>query len=62
MENGSATVDISSWIGAFQAMQVADAVVRSTRNDAALFLAAAEMAPGIEAEMAHNLNSGKEAP
>ena len=58
IERGDGQVPFELWMAAFQAMQVADAVARASKNDAALFLAAAEFASGIEAEMRSALNSG----
>jgi hypothetical protein len=56
MEKGDPTVAIASWICAWQVMQVADAVAHASKSDAALFLAAAKHAPGIEQEIALALN------
>lgn len=56
MESGDPAVGIGSWVCAWQAMQVADAVAHASKSDAALFLAAARHAPGIEDEIAHELN------
>lgn len=56
MENGSEEPGIGLWICAWQAMQVADAVVAASKSDGALFLAATQYAAGIEAEMIAELN------
>ena len=56
MEAGAPDVSIEHWLCAWQAMQVADAVAMASKSDAALFLAAAQAAPGIEEEMAAELN------
>ena len=56
LESGNPAVSIASWMCAWQVMQIADAVVQASKSDAALFLAAARHAPGIEQEIAHELN------
>lgn len=56
MENGSPDVSIGDWMCAWQVMQVADAVAGASKSEAALFLAAAQAEPGIEEEMASQLN------
>lgn len=62
LERGDGSLPMSAWFAAFQAMQVEEAVARSTKNDAALFLAAAQFAPGIEEEMARALNAPESSP
>lgn len=56
METGQPEVNMDAWMAAWQIMQVADAVVTASKSDAALFLAAARSAPGIEEEMLTELN------
>ena len=56
MESGDPSVGIGSWVCAWQVMQVADAVAHASKSEAALFLAAARHAPGIEKEISHELN------
>lgn len=51
MESGSDAMPLSHWIAAFQIMQVADAIVAASKSNAALFLASARQAPGIEEEV-----------
>lgn len=59
MESGSKDITIDTWLCAFQIMQVIDAVLKSTKSDSALFLAAAKFAPNIEEEMTNELNKRK---
>lgn len=55
MEQGDLSVPLEFWLSAWMAMQVADGVVEGSRSDAALFLAAAKQAPGIESEIVQEL-------
>ena len=59
MESGDGNISIEKWICAWQVMQVSDAVIKSTKSDAALYLAATQIDPGIEIEMFNNLNKNK---
>ena len=59
MEQGSPAVSIELWICAWQVMQISDSIIKATKSDAALYLAAAQIDPGIESEMAANLNKNK---
>lgn len=56
MEAGDPSPSIEAWFCAWQVMQVADSVAAAGKSDAALFLAATQYAPGIEEEMAAELN------
>lgn len=56
MEAGQGLVPLDAWMAAWQIMQVAESVVNASKSDAALFLAAARAVPGIEQEIAAELN------
>lgn len=60
MERGNPDIPIGTWMSAFILMQVSDAVVKASKSDAVLYLAAAKHAPGIEEEMKNALNKGSQ--